>query len=55
MIMMMNWYNIVKSNAHNECIEIDRSILGTIQSDDIRSIQLHGFADASQYAYGAAV
>ena len=49
------WHNIVDDIPQGFNVEIDRSFLGDLSSDEIRSIQIHGFSDASQTAYGAVV
>ncbi|XP_065060233.1 uncharacterized protein LOC135687567 [Rhopilema esculentum] len=50
-----NWLKIVNNIANTTLIEFPRSLMGDIISNDAISIQLHGFSDASQYAYGACV
>ena len=49
------WHNIVNDIPQDFNVEVDRSFLGDISCDEIQSIQIHGFADASQIAYGAGV
>eukprot|EP00794_Sanderia_malayensis_P017865 gene17865-19646_t len=49
------WNSIISSNLNNSNIVVERSVFGGIKYDTVKSIQLHGFSDASQVAYGAAV
>eukprot|EP00794_Sanderia_malayensis_P004439 gene4439-5032_t len=49
------WNSIISSNLNNSNIVVERSVFGDIKYDTVKSIQLHGFSDASQVAYGAAV
>jgi hypothetical protein len=37
------------------CIQVPRCVLEKIDRVDVRSVELHGFADASYIAYGANV
>ena len=48
------WRAIVSDLIDLGPIEIDRSVLNA-DDEEISSIELHGFADASSYAYGATV
>ena len=49
------WSLVTHDFAKNPSVEIKRSILVEIDESDINSIELHGFADASQTAFGCVV
>lgn len=49
------WKEVIKDMEETSVIETPRCVLKDIDAADIKSIQLHGFADASNIAYGANV
>ena len=49
------WLQIVKNIAKVKSIDIPRFVLRDVLLDNNTAIQLHGFCDASQHAYGACI
>ena len=49
------WKELFEDMERVSSIAVPRCILDEIEVGDIKSIQLHGFADASKYAFGANV
>ena len=50
-----NWKELTEDMKRVSSITIPRCILDGIEAEEVTSIQLHGFADASKSAYGANV
>ena len=49
------WCDIGRDLSANPTIQIERCIMGHLGSNDALSLEIHGFADASESAYGAVV
>ncbi|KAL9975369.1 hypothetical protein ACROYT_G012524 [Oculina patagonica] len=49
------WKELFEDMERVSSIAVPRCILDEVEVGDIKSIQLHGFADASKYAFGANV
>ena len=49
------WKELLEDMGRVSSIAVPRCILDGVEVGDIKSIQMHGFADASKFAYGANV
>ena len=51
--LCLKWKEVAEDMLRVSVISVPRCVLAGIEAEDVKSIQLHGFADASKIAYGA--
>ena len=51
--LCLKWKEVAEDMSRVSVISVPRCVLAGIEAEDVKSIQLHGFADASKIAYGA--
>ena len=51
--LCLKWKEVAEDMLIVSVVSVPRCVLAGIEAEDVMSIQLHGFADASKIAYGA--